>query len=187
MLAASMRGVFALFCLVFLAAPAGADGRIKNFQVALDGNRVLASLELHGAFDHRMIERLESGLRTTIVYRFELHSDRKRWYDNHLKSASFEVSAIYDAVSRSWTVHSRLDGELIGSRTVHDREALEEAMTKVERLPVFTLDDEVPRLRRLLLKARAETGTKTILSFIPVTIATDWEDSPKFRYPPPQR
>ena len=59
-------------------------------------------------------------------------------------------------------------------------------MTKVERLPVFTLDDDVPRRRRLLLKARAEMGTKTILSFIPVTIATDWEDSPKFRYSPPQ-
>jgi hypothetical protein len=181
-----MRAALAFFCLVLFAGPAGADARIADFQVAVDGNRVLASFRLRDAFDRRMVDRLESGLPTSIVYRFELHSDRKRWYDNHLESSTLEVSALYDAVSRSYTVHSRLDGELVESRTVRDREALEAAMTRVERLPVFTLGPETPSRRRLLLKARAELGSRMLFSLVPVTIATDWEDSPKFRYPPRQ-
>jgi hypothetical protein len=151
----------------------------------LDGNRVLASLTLAGAFDRRLAARLESGLPTSILYRFELHSDRKRWYDNRLAASTLEVVAMYDAVTRTYTVHSRLDGELVESRAVRDREALEAAMTRIERVPVFTLDGP-PHRRRLILKARAELGSRLLLSFIPVTVATDWADSPKFRWPAPQ-
>jgi hypothetical protein len=180
-----MRAVLAFLCLVLLAGRAGADARITDLQVAVEGNRVLASLKLRDAFDRRMVERLESGLRTSIQYRFELHSDRKRWYDNRLSASTLEVDALYDAVSRSYTVHSRLDGELVESRTVRDRAALEAAMTQLERVPVFTLERPAGR-RRLLLKARAEMGSRLLFSFIPVTIATDWADSNKFRYPPRQ-
>jgi hypothetical protein len=63
--------------------------------------------------------------------------------------------------------------------------ALEAAMTQFERLPVFTLDSQ-PRRRRLLIKARAEMGSRLLFSFIPVAIDTDWVDSNKFRYPPRQ-
>ena len=181
-----MRAVLVFLCLVLLASQAGADARISDFQVAVEGNRVLASLKLRDAFDRRMVERLESGLRTSIQYSFELHSDRKRWYDNRLSASTLEVEGVYDAVSRSYTVHSRLDGELVESRTVRDLAALEAAMTQLERLPVFTLDGS-PRRRRLLLKARAEMGSRLLFTFIPVAIDTDWEDSNKFRYPPRQQ
>jgi hypothetical protein len=177
-----MRAIFALLCLVLLARPAGADARITDLQVSLDGNRVLASLRLVDAFDRRLAERLDSGLPTSILYQFELHSDRKRWYDNRLDAATLEVVAMYDAVSRTYTVHSRLDGELIESRAVRDRKALEAAMTQIERAPIFTLGRPRGR-RRLLIKARAELGSRLLLSFIPVTITTDWADSSKFRVP----
>ncbi len=177
-----MRAIFALLCLVLLAPPAGADARITDLQVSLDGTRVLASLKLQDAFDRRLTERLDSGLPTSILYQFELHSDRKRWYDNRLEAATLEVVAMYDAVSRTYTVHSRLDGELIESRTVRDRKALETAMTQIERVPVFTLE-RPPGRRRLLIKARAELGSRLLLSFIPVTTTTDWADSSKFRVP----
>ena len=46
---------------------------------------------------------------------------------------------MYDAVARTYTVHYKLDDKLIESRTVRDRKSLEEAMTRVERLPVFSV------------------------------------------------
>jgi hypothetical protein len=41
----------------------------------------------------------------------------------------------------------------------------------------------VPQDGRLVVKVAAEMGSRTILSFIPVTINTDWRESPKFRAP----
>jgi hypothetical protein len=168
-------------CL-FFALGAHAEATIDDLQVALAGNQVLASLSLHGAFDRRLSDRLESGLPTAIVYRFELRRDRKRWWDRMVAERTLERVARYDAVTRSYTVHTKLEGELIETRTVRDRGALEEAMTRVEEVPVFSVAG-LPTNERLLVAARAELGSRTILLFIPASITTDWEESRKFRPP----
>lgn len=174
----------ALLGLLLLATRLQADPQIKDLQVSLDGQRALVSLRLRGAFDRRLADRLESGLPTTILYQLELSRDRKRWYDSRIDSATLEATAVHDAVARAYTVHFKLDGELIDSRTVRERKEVEEVMTRVERLPVFNLEG-VKTTRRLLVRARAELGSRTVLSFIPVTLTTDWEESNKFRRPRP--
>ena len=174
--------IVALWLLVFAASAAADDPRIQGLQVALEGDRVLASFTLQDAFDHRLESRLESGLPTSILYRLELHRDRKRWYDRRLEENTLEVVAAYDAVARTYTVHYKLAGELIESRTVRERQEVQDAMTRLGPLPVFSL--ERVRVRgRILVKVRAELGSRTFLSFIPVTVATDWADSNKLRVP----
>jgi hypothetical protein len=125
---------------------------------------------------------VDSGLPTSILYRFELARDRKRWWDQRLREATLEVVAMYDAVARAYTVHYKLDDKLIESRTLREPKALEEAMTHIERLPVFSVAG-LPHEWRLLVKIEGELGTRTILSLIPVTLSTDWRESPKFRPP----
>src|ERR1700688_138301 len=176
-----MRATLALLlCSLAFASRAGAEAKITDFQIGLDGNQVLASLTLASAFDRRFAARVDSGLPTAIVYRFELDLARRNWWDPRLKSCTLEVAAIYDAVDRVYTVHFRLDDKLIESRTVHDRKALEAAMTRIDRLPVFSLGNLHDR-RRMLLRARAELGSRNVMSFIPVLITTDWIESDKFR------
>lgn len=177
-----MRVALALLGLLVLASQARAEARITDLRVSLDGERVLASFNLTGGLDARLARRIDSGLPTSILYEIELHKDRKRWYDNRLDNSTLEVMAVHDAVARTYSVHLKLDGELIESRTVRDREALEAAMTRIEGVPVFTLGGRTPR-GRLLIKVRAELGSRTILSFIPAAIHTEWRDSNKFRYP----
>lgn len=181
-----MRATLALLGVLALAfaSQARAEARITSFQVTLEASQVLASVTLDKAFDRRFIARVDSGLPTVIVYRFELDLDRRNWWDPRLRSNSLEVEALYDAVARQYTVHFRLDDKLIESRTVHDRKALEAAMTRIERLPVFSLNG-IHERNRLLLRARAELGSRNVLSFIPVVITTDWVESEKFRLPQP--
>jgi hypothetical protein len=165
---------------LLLASAAGAEARIAGLEVAVEGNRALVSLALADAFDDRFVERLDSGLPTGIVYRFELLRDRKRWWDQKLAGTTLEVVALYDAVRREYTVNYRLGGELVESRTVRDRADLAAAMIRVGRAPVFTLEG-YPRSDRLLIRARAELGAGNLLSFIPTEVRTDWSESRKFR------
>jgi Domain of unknown function (DUF4390) len=178
-----MRILLAFLGLLALASQARAEPEIKDLRAALDGDRVLATFTLAGALDGRLSQRIDSGLPTSILYEIELHKDRKRWYDNRLDRATLEAVAVHDAVARTYTVHLKLDGELIESRTVRDRADLEAAMTRIDGMPVFTLGAGTPH-GRLLIKVRAELGSRTILSFIPAAIRTEWRDSNKFRYPP---
>jgi hypothetical protein len=178
-----MRTAVVVLCLLALAASAGTDkARIRGLQVAVEGDRVLASFHLQNGFDQRLARRLESGLPTSILYRLELHRDRKRWYDRRLKANTLEVVAVYDAVARVYNLHSKLDDKLVESRTLRERGEVQEAMTRVGPLPVFTLEG-VPSRGRFLVKVQAELGSRTLLSFIPVAVSTDWADSNKFRTP----
>ena len=181
-----MRAKLALLGFFFFVSQALADAKISEIKVTLDGERVLASFALQDAFDHRLSERVDSGLPTSILYRIELDHDRKRWWDQKLQDVTLEVVAIFDAVARSYTVHFKLNDKLIESKIVRDRQALEEAMTVIDRLPVFEVES-VPKQGRSLLKIQAETGSRSLLSFIPVSIKTNWKESPKFRAPQPKK
>lgn len=176
------RRAFALLILASLAAADLGAAEISELRVALAEGQVVASFRLEGGFDDKLVERVESGLATTLIYDLELMRDRKRWFDRNLEEASLTVVGIYDAVRREYLVNTKLDGRLLESRMVHDLEALEEAMTRFDRLPVFTLEP-LPDDRRILVRVRAELGTAHVLGFIPSSITTDWVESNKLRPP----
>lgn len=170
---------------LLLAAPvAQAEPRVVGLEVEVEDNQVLLSFRLDGALDERFLERVESGLPTGVVYRFELQGDRKRWFDKTLKRSTLQVVAMYDAIEEEYLVNLKLDGKLVESRMVRDLEELARVLTRFERVPVFGLQD-VPRRWRLQVRLRAELGSKTILSMIPAKIHTDWIASAKFRSPNP--
>lgn len=180
-----LSGVLLALVVGLLAAPAPAvaqNPRISNLVVDLDGRRVLVDFRLRHAFDAGMIERVESGLPTTVVYELELLEDRKRWFDDRLDRSELHVVAMYDGLAREYLVNYKLNGQLIESRMVESLPELEIALTRFEDLPAFTLAGGGSR-ERLLVKVRAQLGSKTLLSFIPTRIDTNWKESAKFRRP----
>src|SRR5687768_6465203 len=118
-----MRAAIALLGLLFSASQAYGEAKIAELRAALDGDRVLASFTLTDGLGGRLAQRIDSGLPTSILFEIELHKDRKRWYDNRLDRSTLEVVAVHDAVARTYSVHLKLDGELVESRTVRDRGA----------------------------------------------------------------
>jgi len=180
-----MKLVPALLLAGALAAPAAAaEPRIRDLSIALDGVQVLVSFRLEEGLTPKLVERLESGLPTSLVYAIELARDRKRWWDDGLDSAKLEVVAMFNAVTREYLVNTKLDGRLVDSRTLRDRGDLERAMTQFTALPVFVLEPQGPR-DRYLVRARVELGTGHWLGFIPVLKTTDWVLSNKVRIAPP--
>lgn len=178
-----MRVLLFLLGLLLEATPARAEARVEEIDVVLQGDRVVVGFRLLDAFDAALRERIQSGLPTGFVYELELLRDRKRWYDRGLASSSLQIVAMYNAVRREYLVNAKLDGELIESRVVHDLEALERAMTEVAGLSTFSLAG-MPSTRRLLVRVRAELGSRTWLLFIPARVETEWRESRKFRPPP---
>ena len=177
------RVVLALAALLLaaLATPArGAELDIAGVDVM--GAQVAVTFHLEGAFDEVFQARLDSGLPTGFVYRFELQRDRKHWWDDKLRETTLEVVAMYNAVGQDYLVNFKHDGRLIESRLVRSRSELGAALTKFDRVRLFDVAG-LPRRTRLLVKGRAEMGTRTLLSFIPILLNTEWDDSRKFRVP----
>jgi len=178
-----MRVIAPLLAVLILAAvPATADPRVRGLRVSVDGRRVLVDFQLEDAFDEETAERVGTGLPTTFVYELELLRDRKRWFDRPLDSATVQVVALFDAVSREYLVNYKLNGKLIESRMVRDLDELRHAMTRFDDIPAFDLEP-LPRRWRLLVKVRALLGPKTWLGIIPTRVSTDWNESHKFMAP----
>jgi hypothetical protein len=153
-----------------IAPPAVVDARIE------------LTFQLEEAFDERLLARLDSGLPTGFTYRFVVLRDRKHWWDAKLEETTLEVIAMYNAVGNEYLVNFKQDGRMVESRLARSRGELEAAMSRFERVPLFAAEG-LPRGERLLVKGRAELGTRTLFSFIPVDIETDWAESRKFRLP----
>jgi hypothetical protein len=179
-IALSMRTPLAVLGLFLGLFAASDDAAVTRPRVEVEGNRALVSFALEGAVDERFLERVHSGLPTGFLYRLELLKDRKRWYDRPLAETTLQVVAMYDAVSREYLVNRKLGGKLVDSRIVGDLPSLERELTRVDALPAFHLDG-LPRSWRLLVRVRAEMGSRTILSIIPAKVQTDWSESRKFR------
>lgn len=176
--------IAACLVLLALAAPAAvrADPAVRGLQVTVDGRRVLLSFELQDGFDREVVERVRSGLPTSFTFEFELLRDRKRWLDRPLERSDLQVIAMFDAVASEYLVNYKLDGKLVESRMVRSLDELRAAMTRFEGLPAFTLEP-LPRRWRLLVKARALLGTRTLFYLIPTRVTTDWKESRKFWAP----
>lgn len=177
--------VSAFFVLVGTAdsSAATSDATLGGLRAELGDGHVMLSFTLDGAFDEAFKRRLESGLPTDLTFRFRLLRDRKRWFDKDLATSSLQVVAMYNAVTREYLINYKQDGTLIESRVVRTDDDLRAAMTRFEHLPAFSLEGLETTIgdRRLLVRARAELGTRTILSLIPTTITTAWAESAKFR------
>jgi hypothetical protein len=169
--------------VLWLALAAAADGdkpALDGLQVSSDGQQIAVSLRLENALDESMLERLESGLPTELTYRFRLYKDRKAWWNGSLDRASYQIIAMYNAVSREYLVNFKLDGKLTETRVVRDLEELERAMTVLEQVKVF-VPGTFPEQAQLVMRARVELGAGTWLFIFPSTRTTDWVRSRKFR------
>jgi hypothetical protein len=179
-----MRVVPAILVAGVLAAPAAAaEPSIHDLSIVADGVQILVSFALGEGFTPELLERIESGLPTSLVYKIEFKRDRKRWWDDGLESARLEVVTMFNAITREFLVNTKLEGRLIDSRTLRDPGDLERAMTRFTALPVFTLEEPSPR-ERYLVRVRVELGTGQWLGFIPVLRTTDWVESNKIRIQP---
>ena len=149
-------------------------------QISLQGRRVEASFELVNGLSDELFERIQAGLAEGFDFDFALFLDHKRWFDNKIDSTSFEVVVMYNAVTQDYLVNYKHDGKLVESRVVRTREELERAMTKFDGISLFTLEEPESN-RQLLVRARADLGSKTVLFLIPRKVTTEWVRSRKFR------
>lgn len=176
-----MRAFYRGLALALLAsAAAGAEPRLSEVRVALEDGSVKVSFELLDAFSDETMERIRTGLPTGFVYQFRLDRDRKRWFDASLAARTLQVVAMYNAVTAEYLVNFKLDGELVESRVVRERLNLELALTRLAGVPIFDLES-IDTPDRVLVRARADLGSKTGFLFLPTKVTTGWHRSRKFR------
>ena len=173
-----MPAALTLSAFLFFGS-SGDKPQIRDLEIRLDGRRVEASFELVNGFSDELFERIQTGLASGFTFQFVLSRDQRLWFENRLDTSRLEVTAMYNAVTREYLVNFKQEGKLIDSRIALDRQELEQAMTRFDRLFLFQLEKIKPD-KQLMVRARAELGSKTTLLIIPTRVKTDWTRSERF-------
>lgn len=185
------RWVFLLgVCLLGLwivtaeAQESGSEGkrqpRILGLSPRVEGQQILGSFRLVDAFDENLLKRIESGIPSGFTFSFQLVRNRKSWFDKDLESSHLRVDAMFNAVTRTYLINFKHDGQLIESRVVRDLDELRAAMCEYQSFPLFEVTREQMG-QRLRLRARALLGTHHVFFFIPRDSNTDWAESRLFQ------
>lgn len=180
-----MRLVSGLLGLALLfAAQPGDKASVQDLSLAVEGAEAYLSFRLDIAFDDELLSRIQSGLPTGFDFKFALGKEQRRWwwFDRDLAGSRLQVVAMYNAVTRDYLVNYKRNGELVESRTVRDVTELKTAMTQFSRVLAFNLANVETR-KMLLVRVRAEVGSKNLFSLIPTTLKTDWAETRKFQIP----
>jgi len=168
-----------------LAAPA-ADGRLRipEVRTALSGRDLKVEARLSRALPEDVTKRLVSGLPTTATWEVRLFVVRRNWWDGLVDERRYAVTATYRPVGGDYTLERRLDGRLLETTVVPDREEALRALATLPGLPCFRM---APRLagRTLGVRVRCVYGSEMALGLFPARVGTSWRRSPRFSWTEP--
>jgi hypothetical protein len=145
------------------------------------GNELHVDAHLSPALPEDVLQRLASGLPTTVAWEMRLFVFRNLWFDGLKDERRYAVTATYRPVTSDYAVERRLDARLLDTRVVPTREEAAAALSKVPSLPSFTMGDHLLG-KRLLVRVRCLYGSGVALGVIPTSAETAWTRSGVFEW-----
>ncbi len=147
----------------------------------------VAGLDLHvdahlsPALPESTLQRLASGLPTTVAWELRLFVFRNIWFDSLKDERRYAVTATYRPVTSDYTVERRLDSRLLDTKVVPTRDEAAAALARVPGLPSFTMGDHLLG-KKLLVRVRCLYGNGVALGVVPTSAETAWVRSGIFEW-----
>ena len=102
------------------------------------------SLELEGAYTEDVRSAIQSGLQTTFEYDVRLSREEAFWPDSTVASATVAVTVKYDSLKEQYNLARMVDGRVEETVVVDDEDAIEQLLTRFDRVPLFRTADLEP-------------------------------------------
>ena len=169
---APIRSLLVLFAaLAGLPAPAQAEEAAPVVAEAVE--RVEEGLRFRLALPEGLpaekLQALDAGETVGVTWELEVFRDRKMWFNTTVEKRKIEATALFDPVTRRYTLEHRAGKELLETREAGSRD---EALAWLDHLvPVEPAKLEKPRVR---WRARAILARRLVMLFVPTTDHTGW-------------
>jgi len=145
------------------------------------GRDLHVETQLAPSLPEDVLQRLASGLPTTLTWELRLFVSRNLWFDGQKDERRYAVTATYRPVTSDYTVERRLDARLLDTRVVPTRDEAAAALARVPGLPVFMMGDHLLG-KRLLVRVRCLYGSGVALGVVPTSAETAWTRSGIFEW-----
>ena len=154
---------------------------ISGVSTWVAGRELHVEARLSPALPEDVLQRLASGLPTTVTWELRLFAFRSLWFDGLKDERRYAVTATYRPVTSDYAVERRLDARLLDTKVVPTRDEAAAALAKVPGLPFFTMGDHLLG-KRLLVRVRCLYGSGVALGVVPTSAETAWVRSGIFEW-----
>ena len=145
------------------------------------GKELHIQAHLSPALPEDVLQRLASGLPTTVAWAMRLLVFRNLWFDGLKDERRYAVTATYRPVTSDYAVERRLDARLLDTKVVPTRDEAAAALAKMPGLPSFTMGDHLLG-KKLLVRVRCLYGSGVALGVVPTSAETAWTRSGIFEW-----
>jgi hypothetical protein len=158
------------------------DGpEIRGVSTRVSGRDLCVDTRLSPALPGDVLQRLASGLPTTVAWELRLFVFRNLWFDGLKDERRYAVTATYRPVTADYAVERRLDARLLDTRVVPTRDEAAAALARVPALPSFTMGDHLIG-KKLVVRVRCLYGSGVALGVMPTSAETAWVRSGIFEW-----
>lgn len=164
-----------------LASAAEPDPSVPGVSTFFTGRELRVTARLEPGLPAEIQTRLSSGLATTTVWNIGLFVFRNVWFDGKKDERLYEVTATYRPMSGDYILERRMDGRLLESRVLPNREEAARALSGVSALPCFLMGGHLTG-KRLVVKVRCAYAAGVSLGVVPTTGVTPWKRSGVFEW-----
>jgi len=145
------------------------------------GKELHIQAHLSPALPEDVLQRLASGLPTTVAWEMRLLVFRNVWFDGLKDERRYAVTATYRPVTSDYAVERRLDARLLDTTVVPTRDEAAAVLARVPGLPSFTMGDHLLG-KKLLVRVRCLYGSGVALGVVPTSAETAWTRSGIFEW-----
>ncbi len=154
------------------APGAGAAPQLRLQSLEERAGGVEVSFVLEGAFDERIVAKLEAGLEVTFRHSIQAQRRRPFWFDRTLAQKRIVTSAVLDTLTRQYTLRREINGGIVETLTTLDEAQMRAFMTRLTGVRL-ELPEDATVDERMEIRARTQLETRFFL-FFPYEFDTGW-------------
>ncbi|MCP4350195.1 MAG: DUF4390 domain-containing protein [Desulfobacterales bacterium] len=155
------RFLIFIFTLFFVQGSAYArEVKVANITITnLNGNLVVYSLNIEGAFTTEMKKAVLSGVPTTFSYLVTLHRVRSLWADKEIANIKVTHTIEYNSMKKEFVV--KRSWENYKPEVVQSFEEARKLMTEIDNLKIVPLN-KLEKGKKYQVRAKAELSKMTL-------------------------
>jgi Domain of unknown function (DUF4390) len=162
-----------LWVLLVGYAPAGA-AELVDLGLIVKDKKIFVTFRMTDAFNDDIERSIASGLPVSFRYDVQLKKVRTVWFNQKIVTRRITNTVKYDNITERYTLSRDVDGGIVATELVADRDAMMRFMTAIRDLPLFDVSLLEPN-NDYYLRVKGLVKERNLFLFIPWDQDSGWE------------
>jgi hypothetical protein len=168
------RSVHLAWWFLLLAHLPAAAAELLDLSLLIKDKKIFVTFHMTDAFNEDIEKTIASGLPVSFRYEVQLKRVRAIWFNQKVDTRYITNTVTYDNITKRYTLSRDIDGTIVATVVVADRNDMVEFMTVIDDLALFDVSNLEPNAD-YYLRVKGLVKERNLFLFIPWDQDSGWE------------